>query len=114
MAVDLRKSIGIGVIQLKNGCNSDGQPARDFYNSKDLNDYFSGLDEQAMKKFFSIEFSKMIDITNDLFSEYYVQNCGTSVKTALSLLIFIFIRYCPFGEDLRDGSMKNCNLIDRR
>ena len=28
----------------------------------------------------------MIDITNDLFSEYYAQNSGTSVKTALSLL----------------------------
>ena len=98
-----------------------------------------------MKKFFSIEFSKMIDITNDLFSEYYAQNSGTSVKTALSLLnklrnnemhffidkdtfllekefqqlhnfiiFFIFIRYCHFGEDLRDGSMQNCNLIDRR
>ncbi len=74
------------VIQLKNGCNSDGQPARDFYNSKDLNDYFSGLDEQTMKKFFSIEFNKMIDITNDLFSEYYAPNSGTSVKAALSLL----------------------------
>lgn len=39
-----------------------------------------------MKKFFSIEFNKMIDITNDLFSEYYAQNIGTFVKTALSLL----------------------------
>lgn len=28
----------------------------------------------------------MIDITNDLFSEYYAPNSGTSVKTALSLL----------------------------
>lgn len=74
------------VIHFKNGCNSDGQPARDFYNSKDLNDYFSDLDEQTMKKFFSIEFNKMIDITNDLFSEYYARNSGTSVKGALSLL----------------------------
>lgn len=74
------------VIQLKNGGNSDEHPARDFYNSKDLNGYFRGLDEQTMKKFFSIEFNKMIYITNDLFSEYYAKNSGTSVKTALSLL----------------------------
>ncbi len=40
------------VIQLKNGCSPDGQPARDFYNSKDLNVYFSSLDEQTMRKFF--------------------------------------------------------------
>ena len=59
------------VTQLKKGCNSDGQPARDFYNSEDLNVYFSSLDEQTMRKFFSIEFNKMIDLTNDLFSEYY-------------------------------------------
>lgn len=73
------------VAQLKNGCNSDGQLARDFYNSIDLNAYFSSLDDQTMKKFFSIEFNKMIDMTNDLFSEYY-QNQGASVKGDLSLL----------------------------
>ena len=74
------------VTQLKKGCNPDGQPARDFYNSKDLNAYFSSLDEQTMKKFFSIEFHKIVDITNELFSEYYDQNGDTSVKSALSLL----------------------------
>lgn len=74
------------VTQLKKGCNPDGQPARDFYNSKDLNAYFSSLDEQTMRKFFSMEFNKMIDITNDLFSEYYAKNGETSVKGALSLL----------------------------
>lgn len=74
------------VTQLKKGCNPDGQPARDFYNSKDLNAYFSSLDEQTMKKFFSIEFNKIVDITNELFSEYYDQNGDTSVKSALSLL----------------------------
>ena len=98
-----------------------------------------------MKKFFSIEFNTIIDITNDLFSEYYAQNSGTSVKGALSLLnklrnsemhffidkdtfllekefqqlhnfmiFFIFIHYYPFGEDLRDGSIQNCNLIEGR
>lgn len=74
------------VTQLKKGCNPDGQPARDFYNSKDLNAYFNSLDEQTMKKFFSIEFNKIVDITNQLFSEYYDQNGDTSVKSALSLL----------------------------
>lgn len=74
------------VTQLKKGCNADGQPARDFYNSKDLNAYFSTLDEQSMKKFFSIEFNKIIDITNELFSEYDAQNGATSVKSALLLL----------------------------
>ena len=59
---------------------SGWQPARDFYNSKDLNAYFSSLDEQTMKKFFSIEFHKIVDITNELFSEYYDQNGDTSVK----------------------------------
>ena len=68
------------VTQLKKGCNPDGQPARDFYNSKDLNAYFSSLDEQTMKKVFSIEFNKIVDITNELFSEYYDQNGDTSVK----------------------------------
>ena len=79
---------------------SGWQPARDFYNSKDLNAYFSSLDEQTMKKFFSIEFNKIVDITNELFSEYYDQNGDTSVKSALSLLnrlrncecIFLFPR----------------------
>lgn len=91
----------------------------------------------------------MIDITNDLFSEYYAKNSGISVKAALSLLnklrnsethffidkdafllekefqqlhnfmivfmtFFIFIHYFPFGKDLRDESMQNFNLIDRR
>ncbi len=30
------------------------------------------------------------------------------------MTFFIFIHYCPFGEGLRDGSMQNFNLIDRR
>ncbi len=34
----------------------------------------------------SIEFHKIVDITNELFSEYYDQNGDTSVKSALSLL----------------------------
>lgn len=74
------------VIQLKNGCNSDGFPARDFYNSTNLNDYFSSLDKETMKKFFSIEFNKMIDITKELFREYYEENSGISVKDDLTLL----------------------------
>lgn len=36
-------------------------------------------------KFFSIEFNKLIEITNDLFLEYYARNSGISVKGALSL-----------------------------
>lgn len=52
----------------------DGQPAKDFYNSTDLNDYFAQLDSEKMKSFYSIEFSKLEDhIKKDYFEMYYDQ-----------------------------------------
>ena len=54
------------VATIKNGLSSDGEPLKSFYNSKDLNDYFKKLKPEILKKFFSIEFSQLIDIcTNE-------------------------------------------------
>lgn len=71
--------------------------------------YFGSLDEQTMKKFFPIEFNKMIDITNELFSEYYVKKGGLSIKNSLSRLNKLRNSEMHF---LIDGNTQSYNLTD--
>ena len=61
------------IVEIKNGILSDGQPARDFYNSQDLNKYFANLNQEQMKPFFSVEFNKLIKYSKELFEEYFVE-----------------------------------------
>ena len=46
-----------------------------------------------MKKFFSIEFNRMIDITNDLFLEDYAQNSGISVNIIVHSMSEVVLPY---------------------
>lgn len=50
------------VATIKNGLSSDGQPLKNYYNSTDLNLYFGGLNQNELKRFFSIEFNQLIEI----------------------------------------------------
>mgnify|MGYP000000633734 FL=1 len=59
------------VSSVKNGNQADGSPAKDFYNSTDLNAYFKGLDEDTKKKFFSIEFNQLAEISKKLFDSFF-------------------------------------------
>lgn len=59
------------VIEIKNGVLADGQPAKDYYNASNLNDYFAGLRPEQMKPFFSAEFNKLSHYSKELFEEYY-------------------------------------------
>ena len=59
------------VSSVKNGNQADGSPAKDYYNSTDLNAYFKGLDEDTKKKFFSIEFNQLAEISKKLFDSFF-------------------------------------------
>ena len=61
------------VVEIKNGVMADGQPAKDYFNSSNLNDYFLGLNQEQMKPFFSVEFNKLSTYSKELFAEYYNQ-----------------------------------------
>lgn len=61
------------VVEIKNGVMSDGQPAKDYFNASNLNDYFLGLNQEQMKPFFSVEFNKLSTYSKELFAEYYNQ-----------------------------------------
>lgn len=67
------------VVEIKNGISPDGQPAKSFYNAGDLNTYFGNLDSEKMKPFFSVEFSKIIKYSKDLFKEYFEETGNKSV-----------------------------------
>lgn len=61
------------VVEIKNGVMADGQPAKDYFNASNLNDYFLGLNQEQMKPFFSVEFNKLSTYSKELFAEYYNQ-----------------------------------------
>ena len=62
------------VSTVKNGNAADGSPAKEFYNSEDLNSYFLGLDTDTRKKFYSIEFNQLVEISKKLFNTYFETN----------------------------------------
>lgn len=71
------------VAEIRNG-SFDGMPAREYYTSTDLNDYFKNISEEHLKKFYSIEFKKIIDIHRQVLSDHLEEN--QSFKHQLSLL----------------------------
>lgn len=76
------------VVTFKN-ISKDAIPAKDYYNSMNLNKFFSELDPELMKKAYSIEFNKLIDYSSELFSKYYIQkgeNRKNKVVSSLKIL----------------------------
>lgn len=67
------------VVEIKSGLAADGQPAKDYYNSSNLNDYFAGLSSEQMKPFFSAEFNKLSEYSKKLFEEYYNESGNKNV-----------------------------------
>lgn len=61
------------VVEIKNGVMADGQPAKSYFNASNLNEYFMGLNQEQMKPYFSIDFSKLSTYSKELFVEYYEQ-----------------------------------------
>lgn len=51
--------------------SKDASPAKEYYNSDNLNEFFLNLNPELMKKVYSIEFNKIIDYSKELFVEYY-------------------------------------------
>lgn len=76
------------VCSVKKGCDAEGHPAVDFYNSHNLNDFFENIDAQVMKKFYSIEYNEICKLSKELFKEYYCDYADDKkiVDEALSLL----------------------------
>lgn len=58
----------------------DGSPEKQYLNATNLNDFFFSLDEPTRKKFYSIEFSKMIEISEKSIFP------GKQFKSCLKLL----------------------------
>lgn len=58
------------VVTFKN-ISKDASPAKEYYNSDNLNEFFLNLNPELMKKVYSIEFNKIIDYSKELFSAYY-------------------------------------------
>lgn len=71
--------------------DENGQPAKDYYNSTDLNNYFAingTKDSKGKSIVYSIEFHDLQDIHKELFKNYYDAYSGTQsiVSSALTLL----------------------------
>lgn len=63
--------------------DKDGEPAKSFYSAADLNGYFSALSVSEMKSFFSIEFSRIIELHKEILGN---SSTVQSFKSALTLL----------------------------
>lgn len=62
---------------------ADGEPAKSYYESENLNQFFSAMDETQRRKFFSIEFHKLIDIHKELLGNFLYEG---SVSQELQLI----------------------------
>lgn len=63
----------------------DGNPAKDFYMSNDLNTFFDKLPQEEMPKFYSIEYSRLIEqFRKDLSS--FEKKFSTSILAGLQAL----------------------------
>lgn len=79
-------NIDYRVSEIKN-CEINGTPARDYYASTDLNIYFENLSEKQLRKFYSINFRKLIDIHKEILKDYLKSNKKSKTyKTQLDLL----------------------------
>ena len=68
--------------------DSNGEPMRTYLLASDLNIYFDKNYNRtgSTNQFFTIEFSKIIDIQKNIFSEFYLQNPKKNMKPALNIL----------------------------
>jgi hypothetical protein len=53
--------------------NSAGSPLIDYYKSNDLNSFFYSCSQDIKKKFCSIEFNMLIDLINDVLSDFITE-----------------------------------------
>lgn len=75
-----------GVIEkLKVKNRSDAQLYLDFYNSENLNVFFSKLSNEERNKFYSIEFNRFLD-NKKLIKDTLDKNGITSIKSSLEIL----------------------------
>lgn len=63
----------------------DGKPAKEFYESDNLNTFFEELPQEEMQKFYSIEFSKLIELFRKDFRTFE-EKFGTSILPGLQSL----------------------------
>ena len=50
----------------------DGEPAKSYYSATDLNTYFKSVDDDVMKKFYSLEFNEIITLHRKILDGYFV------------------------------------------
>lgn len=74
------------VAEVKKDVLPDGKPAKEFYNSLNLNEYFANLEDKMMKKFYSVEFQKLKDIGKELFKEYLEEDKKQNFCDGMKLL----------------------------
>jgi hypothetical protein len=70
--------------------DSNGIPAKAYYSSENLNDYFknNGTKYNGKSLFYSIEFNELIEINKEIFKDYYENNPNIKgdISSALKLL----------------------------
>lgn len=59
------------VATVKNS-GADGEPAKSYYSATDLNSFFINLDDDVMKKFFSLEFNEIIKLHRKILGSFFV------------------------------------------
>lgn len=76
------------VVTKANGIDVNGSPLKEYFESNDLNSFFITIESDKRKKFFTLEFSKIIDYQKDLFKKYYewkakeLEGSGEEERTA--------------------------------
>lgn len=58
------------VATVKN-CGEDGEPAKSYYSATDLNAFFTSIDDDVMKKFFSLEFNEIIKLHRKILGSFF-------------------------------------------
>lgn len=49
----------------------DGEPAKSYYSATDLNAFFTSVDDDVMKKFFSLEFNEIIKLHRKILGSFF-------------------------------------------
>ena len=83
-----------------------GNPLVDYYNSTDLNEFFNSCCSNIKKKFYSIEFNKLISLINDIISEYIEEN-NIHITSELILLASLRNDETHFNIDKDDFLSEN-------
>lgn len=48
----------------------DGEPAKSYYAATDLNEYFTSVDDEKMKRFYSLDFNEIIKLHRKILAEF--------------------------------------------